>query len=108
MINRRAFNKLAGLTLAGRRLLAASTESDPWKRYFLGAAYYLEWWPRSEWETDFREMQALGINAVCMGEFAWACYEPSPGKFEFAWMDHAIELARFTRLWRGKQRLRRS
>ncbi len=65
----------------------------PWKRYFFGTAYYPEWWPAAEWETDFREMQQLGINTVRMGEFAWAIYEPSPGKFEFGWMDRAIALA---------------
>ena len=35
-------------------------------------------------------MQELGINTVRMGEFAWAIYEPAPGKFEFDWMDRAI------------------
>ncbi len=46
-----------------------------------------------EWETDFREMQDLGINTVRMGEFAWAQFEPSPGKFDFDWMDRALEIA---------------
>ena len=27
------------------------------------------------------------------GKFAWAIFEPAPGKFEFAWMDKAIEIA---------------
>jgi beta-galactosidase len=97
VISRRAFHKLAGVAGAAaltRRFFAENAASDQWNRYFLGAAYYPEWWPQSECETDFREMQALGINTVRMGEFAWACYEPSPGKFEFDWMDHAIELAR--------------
>ena len=64
-----------------------------WNRYLLGAAYYPEWWEPSEWEIDFRQMQELGINALRMGEFAWSSFEPSPGKFEFAWMDRAIALA---------------
>jgi beta-galactosidase len=64
-----------------------------WDRYLLGAAYYPEWWPAEEWETDFREMQELGINSVRMGEFAWAIFEPQPGKFVFDWMDHAIDIA---------------
>jgi beta-galactosidase len=103
MLSRRAFNNLASLfglsALAGprwsRTLAAAETDDrTAWNHYLLGAAYYPEWWHPSEWETDFREMQALGINAVRMGEFAWACYEPAPGKFEFTWMDNAISLAR--------------
>ena len=60
-------------------------------RYLVGAAYYPEWWPSSEWEIDFREMRELGINAVRMGEFAWAQFEPSPGKFDFDWMDRALD-----------------
>ena len=64
-----------------------------WDHYMLGAAYYPEWWEPSEWEIDFRQMHELGINTLRMGEFAWALFEPSPGKFEFSWMDRAIDLA---------------
>jgi len=42
---------------------------------------------------DFREMHELGLNCVRMGEFAWALYEPQPGKFVFDWMDEAIAVA---------------
>lgn len=62
-------------------------------RYFVGTAYYSEWWEPSEWQIDFRQMQEIGINTVRMGEFAWAMYEPSPGEFKFDWMDRAIEVA---------------
>ena len=64
-----------------------------WDHYLLGAAYYPEWWEPSEWEIDFRQMQELGINTLRMGEFAWASFEPAPGKFDFSWMDRAIALA---------------
>ena len=102
-MNRRSFNKLAGvagisaaLGHGGKLLWAdakSSIKSKLWSHYYLGAAYYPEWWEEAEWETDFRQMQELGINATRMGEFAWALFEPSPGKFEFAWMDRAIEIA---------------
>lgn len=106
-MDRRTFNKLAGLTgisLVTTRGAFAITEPlapqpasakmrDMWDRYLLGAAYYPEWWPSSEWEIDFSEMQELGINAVRMGEFAWALFEPAPGKFDFSWMDKAIDVA---------------
>lgn len=62
-------------------------------RYLLGAAYYPEWWPSTEWEIDFREMRELGINTVRMGEFAWAIFEPAHGKFDFDWMDRALAIA---------------
>jgi beta-galactosidase len=108
-VDRRTFHKLAGL--AGANLLianrafaapfsapsqgptATTSGNSSWDRYLVGAAYYPEWWPAPEWETDFREMHDLGINTVRMGEFAWAHFEPSPGKFSFSWMDHAIEIA---------------
>lgn len=111
-MNRRRFNQLAGMAglgaLVGRNAVSAANsatgssqamnQSAPRGRgmgdgYLLGAAYYPEWWPSSEWEIDFREMRELGINAVRMGEFAWARYEPAPGKFDFDWMDRALAIA---------------
>lgn len=106
-MNRRTFNQLAGVaavdTLIGRGAVALGSQSaastgagstnSPWESYMLGTAYYPEWWQPAEWEIDFRQMQELGINTVRMGEFAWAIFEPSPGKFEFSWMDEAITMA---------------
>jgi beta-galactosidase len=102
-VERRTFNKLAGLAALGAVTgrgdiwaLGQTKGKDTrglWDRYLVGAAYYPEWWRSSEWETDFREMQQLGINAVRMGEFAWALFEPAPGRFDFSWMDNAIEIA---------------
>ena len=108
-VNRRTFNKLAGLAGAGALIghrafgfaiaLVAQANAETsarglGERYLVGAAYYPEWWQPDEWEIDFREMSELGVNAVRMGEFAWASFEPAPGKFEFEWMDRAIEIAR--------------
>ncbi len=107
-MERRIFHKLAGLAgldlLLGRpsvvvalqsssRNNAAATARGPWDGYLLGAAYYPEWWPSEEWELDFRQMRELGINTVRMGEFAWALFEPAPGKFVFDWMDRALAVA---------------
>ena len=107
-MNRRAFNKFAGMAglgaLVARQAFSApasfQSQDKPERssrsmgaRYLLGAAYYPEWWPESEWEIDFREMRELGINTVRMGEFAWALFEPAPGKFSFDWMDRALEMA---------------
>jgi beta-galactosidase len=103
IMDRRTFNKLAGLAGIGSAIsygdkslwgdAQGATSSKLWSRYHLGAAYYPEWWDESEWEIDFRQMHELGINATRMGEFAWALFEPAPGKFEFGWMDKAIEIA---------------
>ena len=107
-MNRRTFNQLAGMAglgaLVGRKAISATIASQAGNPsatrgrgmgdgYLLGAAYYPEWWPSSEWEIDFREMRELGINTVRMGEFAWALFEPAPGKFDFDWMDRALAIA---------------
>ncbi len=36
-------------------------------------------------------MRALGLTTVRIGEFAWGRMEPDPGRYEFAWLDRAIE-----------------
>jgi beta-galactosidase len=98
-MNRRRFNQLAGLTglaaLAGPAFGSPDeAPRKPWDHYMVGAAYYPEWWTPDEWEEDFRQMHDLGINTVRMGEFAWVLFEPAAGKFDFAWMDRAIAIAR--------------
>jgi beta-galactosidase len=111
-MNRRTFNRLAALvglgavttgvefsapelmpSVSASALPADQARENLWNRYFLGTAYYPEWWPASEWEQDFSQMQELGINTVRMGEFAWAIFEPNPAQFEFSWMDQAIASA---------------
>jgi beta-galactosidase len=98
---RRDFLKMGGIVSAGimmplkysRALLTKPANNNNWDHYFLGAAYYPEWWGPSEWENDFRQMHELGLNTVRMGEFAWAKFEPAEGKFDFDWMDKAVAIA---------------
>jgi beta-galactosidase len=59
----------------------------------IGVYYYPEHWPESQWERDFANMERLGFEFVHMGEFAWAFMEPQEGRFDFAWLDRAVELA---------------
>ena len=59
----------------------------------LGAAWYPEQWPESQWEPDLALMEAAHIHLVRVGEFAWSTMEPSEGHYEFAWLDRAIALA---------------
>jgi beta-galactosidase len=59
----------------------------------IGVYYYPEHWPREQWDRDFANMEKLGLEFVHMGEFAWAFMEPEDGRFEFEWLDHALELA---------------
>ncbi len=59
----------------------------------LGAAWYPEQWPESQWDSDLDRMAACHIHLVRMGEFAWSTMEPQEGKYDFTWLDHAIEKA---------------
>ena len=57
----------------------------------LGVCYYPEHWPEERWAQDAAKMRALGLTTVRIGEFAWGRMEPDPGRYEFAWLDRAIE-----------------
>ena len=59
-----------------------------------GAAYYNEYMPADlqpgRLEKDVALMKQAGITVVRMGESTWSLWEPSDGKFEYAWMDRVV------------------
>ena len=57
----------------------------------LGVCYYPEQWDEVLWRDDARRMREAGITRVRIGEFAWSRIEPEPGRFEWDWLDRAIE-----------------
>lgn len=57
----------------------------------IGADYYPEHWDRERWKTDAEMMVQANIEVIRIGEFAWSLYEPEEGKYEFAWMDDALD-----------------
>ncbi len=57
----------------------------------LGVCYYPEQWPRHLWRDDARRMRELGLRVVRIAEFAWALMEPEAGRFDWAWLDEAID-----------------
>jgi beta-galactosidase len=59
----------------------------------LGAAWYPEQWPESQWEPDLERMEAAHIHLVRVGEFAWSTMEPAEGQYQFDWLERAIALA---------------
>jgi beta-galactosidase len=59
---------------------------------YVGTDYYPEHWPAERWETDARLMKEAGFNIVRLAEFSWVKIEPEQGKYDFAWLDKAIEL----------------
>ena len=58
----------------------------------LGVCYYPEHWPEAWWEQDARRMRELGIEYVRIGEFAWSRYEPERGRFDWGWLDRAMDV----------------
>jgi beta-galactosidase len=57
----------------------------------LGVCYYPEHWSPDLWQDDAKRMADLGLRYVRIGEFAWSAIEPSPGQFDWAWLDRAME-----------------
>jgi beta-galactosidase len=43
-------------------------------------------------KRDIQLMKAAGFNIVRMGHLAWDSYEPSEGKFDFAWFDKVMDM----------------
>ncbi len=64
----------------------------------MGCYYYPEQWPQQDWDRDLKKMSELGFEFTHYGEFAWALLEPEEGKYDFSWLDKAIETAYQNRL----------
>ena len=56
-----------------------------------GTSYYPEQLAPEEYATDAQLMQQAGFNLARMGEFAWSRMEPDDGKFDFSWLEAAVE-----------------
>jgi beta-galactosidase len=78
-------------------ILAAAQQAEqqvaPPPAILLGAAWYPEQWPESQWESDLALMQKAGVRMVRVGEFAWVRMEPAEGQYDFGWLEHAIAAA---------------
>jgi beta-galactosidase len=61
-------------------------------KFVFGVDYYPESWDEATLEKDAVMMHAAGINFVRMGEFAWTKMEPEEGHYDFAWLDHALNV----------------
>lgn len=62
--------------------------------FALGSYYYPEQWDEAQWERDLKKMSEMGISFTHFAEFAWAMLEPEEGKFDFTWLDKAVNIAR--------------
>jgi len=89
-----AGNVFIALSIAASPTLHAQATNFPDQTPLLvGAAWYPEQWPESQWDHDLALMEAAHIDVVRVGEFAWSTMEPAEGQYNFAWLDRAIALA---------------
>ncbi|MEU6762213.1 beta-galactosidase [Streptomyces sp. NPDC046853] len=57
-----------------------------------GGDYNPEQWPETVWREDMALMRDAGVTMVSVGIFSWALLEPSPGVYEFGWLDRVLDL----------------
>ena len=83
------------LILAGGSLksLAQKPFFKPSDLIVTGVYYYPEHWDSTQWDRDLGNIAAMGFEFVHYAEFAWVMVEPQEGKFTFAWLDKAVDLA---------------
>jgi beta-galactosidase len=56
-----------------------------------GVAYYPEHWDKKDWKRHARLMREGNFNVARIAEFAWGRIEPEEDRFDFAWLDEAID-----------------
>ncbi len=81
-------------------LLSFSAFSQKSNPYFeakelttVGAYYYPEHWDPSQWDRDLKKIADMGFEFTHFAEFAWAQLEPEEGKYNFEWLDKAVDIA---------------
>lgn len=57
-----------------------------------GGDYNPEQWPREVWHEDAGLMVRAGVSLVTVGVFSWTRLEPSPGEYDFDWLDEVLDL----------------
>ncbi len=72
-------------------LLAANTMVTAQELY-VGTNYHPHDSNPAQWKKDIQHMKDAGFKVVRMGHLAWDSYEPTDGKFEFAWFDEVMDM----------------
>ena len=61
-------------------------------KIWLGASWYPEMWPETEWPLDIARMRDIGFTIVRAFEFAWHRFEPREGEYDFTWARRVMDL----------------
>jgi beta-galactosidase len=59
---------------------------------YVGANYHPHDSNPAAWRRDIRLMKDAGFRVVRMGHLAWDSYEPTDGRFDFAWFDQVMDM----------------
>ncbi|MFE6594942.1 beta-galactosidase [Streptomyces sp. NPDC057781] len=57
-----------------------------------GGDYNPEQWDPALWREDVALMREAGVTSVTVGVFSWARLQPDPDRWDFDWLDEALEL----------------
>ncbi len=63
----------------------------PWPRIAFGGDYNPEQWPEEVQDEDVALMREAGVDLVTVAVFSWSLLEPTPGRFEFGWLDRVLD-----------------
>lgn len=74
--------------------MTGGRSSDGWDdgRLRYGGDWNPEQWPAEVWREDVALMRRARVNLVTVGVFAWSRLEPAPGRYDFGWLDEALDL----------------
>lgn len=61
-------------------------------RLAYGADYNPDQWPRAVWDEDVRLMRTAGVTVVSLAIFSWARIQPAEDRWDFGWLDGAMDL----------------
>jgi len=84
---------VSGLHSAAQTPTHMPTQIPGQNAILMGSDWYPEQWPQSRWEEDLRLMEKANLKLVRIAEFAWSRMEPAEGRYDFDWLESAINLA---------------
>jgi len=59
-------------------------------RLQFGGDYNPEQWEPDVWDQDVQLMATASVTLATVGVFSWSRLEPSPGEYDFAWLDDVL------------------
>src|ERR1017187_198720 len=85
----RIFSFLRAVILAAVVGILSSASAQ---ELYVGTNYHPHDSNPETWRHDITLMKTAGFRVVRMGHLAWDSYEPSDGRFAFAWFDQVMDM----------------